>query len=206
MSTASGCFSGACSREELEQAEDKALKLCRNVVSTMPSSLSIPESTSTDKTGSETSHDANLYARLHSGSDVWEHVNAWFATYPTGNLWNTDNGSGFQIDGNWGFTSGITEMLLQSHAGSVHILPALPEEAIPTGSAKGLLARGGFEVDIEWEEGVFKAAVVTSKLGGELSLRVQDGCGFSVNDEPYNDPIPTTKGEKYEIKAEGSGC
>lgn len=58
MSTASGCFSGACSREELEQAEDKALKLCRNVVSTMPSSLSIPESTSTDKTGSETSHDA----------------------------------------------------------------------------------------------------------------------------------------------------
>lgn len=148
----------------------------------------------------------NQYARLHSGSDAWEHVQAWFATYPTGNLWNTDSGSGFQIDGNYGFTSGITEMLLQSHAGPVHILPALPADAVPAGSAKGLLARGGFEVDLEWEGGEFKAAVVTSKLGGELSLRVQDGCDFLVNDELYTDPIQTTKGEKYEIASEESGC
>lgn len=148
----------------------------------------------------------NLYARLYSGSDAWEHVNAWFATFPTGNLWNTDNGSGFQIDGNWGFTSGITEMLLQSHAGFVHILPALPKDAVPDGSAKGLLGRGGFEVDIEWEAGLFKSAMVTSKLGSELRLRVQDGCDFLANDELYKDPILTTKGEKVLIRLEGSGC
>ncbi|KAK2797010.1 hypothetical protein FQN51_008871 [Onygenales sp. PD_10] len=141
----------------------------------------------------------NLFARLHSGSDVWEHVKAWFATFPTANLWNTDNGSNFQIDGNWGFTSGITEMLLQSHAGTVHILPALPAEAVPVGNATGLLARGGFEVDIEWEGGQLKKAVVTSNLGRELSLRVQDGADFSVNDEPYKEPIKTTQGEKYTI-------
>lgn len=148
----------------------------------------------------------NQYARLYSGSEAWEHVNAWFATFPTANLWNTDSGSGFQIDGNYGFTSGITEMLLQSHAGFVHILPALPEDAIPAGNAKGLLARGAFEVDIEWEVGQLKSAAVTSKLGGELSLRVQDGCDFSVNGELYKEPIPTDRGERYTISLEGSGC
>lgn len=141
----------------------------------------------------------NQYARLYSGADAWTHVVAWFSKYPTTNLWNTDSGSGFQIDGNYGFTSGITEMLLQSHAGFVHILPALPVDAMPNGNAKGLLARGNFELDIQWENGAFKTATVTSILGGELSLRVQDGANFSVNGILYKGPIRSAKGTKYVI-------
>jgi hypothetical protein len=89
-----------------------------------------------------------LYARLFRGDDAWARIQAWFTRYPTAGLWTTDNGPTFQIDGSFAFTSGVTELLLQSHVG-VHILPALPTRAIPTGSAKGLSARGNFVVDVE---------------------------------------------------------
>lgn len=141
----------------------------------------------------------NQYARLYRGADAWEMVRAWFKTYPTGNLWNTDSGSNFQIDGNFGFTSGITEMLLQSHAGVVHLLPALPGQAIPNGSVRGLKARGNFEVDIEWADGGFKNATVVAVIGGELKLRVENGTSFSVNGEPYSGALATRKGAKYTI-------
>jgi hypothetical protein len=139
----------------------------------------------------------NQFARLHDGAAAWSHVEAWFATYAMSNLWNSDSGSTFQIDGNFGFASGVTEMFLQSHAGVVHILPALPSDASPSGSFKGLLARGGFEVDAEWEGGAFTTATVTSTIGGTLNLRVQDGIEFSVDGEVYGDAIETTKGEQY---------
>lgn len=77
----------------------------------------------------------------------------------------------FQIDGNFGCTSGIAEMLLQSYDGYMYILPALPD-ALPNGSVKGLKARGGFEVDIDWKNSKLTKLTVKSALGGNARIKV----------------------------------
>jgi alpha-L-fucosidase 2 len=76
----------------------------------------------------------------------------------------------FQIDGNFGVSAGICEMLLQSHDGAVHLLPALPD-TWQSGEVKGLCARGGFIVDMKWDGGQLRQVSVTSQLGGTLRLR-----------------------------------
>ncbi|KAH9905574.1 Six-hairpin glycosidase-like protein [Xylariomycetidae sp. FL2044] len=138
-----------------------------------------------------------LYARLFAGDTLWDHAVEFLQTFPSPNLWNTDSGPGsaFQIDGNFGFTAAISEMLLQSH-NVVHLLPALPS-AIPSGSVTGLVARGGFVIDMAWSDGLLINATIMSRNGGLLALRVQDGVGFSVDGVAYTDPFSTEYGGRY---------
>lgn len=131
----------------------------------------------------------NQWARLQDGNHAYKLFGNLLKNGTMNNLWDTH--PPFQIDGNFGGTAGITEMLLQSHMGFIQLLPALPD-AWKNGAVEGLCAKGNFEVDITWENGSLKEATILSKAGAPCHVRYGD----------KTLTFKTSKGKTYKIAME----
>ena len=158
-------------------------------------------------TGWGVAHRLNLWARVQDGERAYDLLEQLLKVNTATNLW--DLHPPFQIDGNLGGTSGISEMLLQSHAGYVEPLAAIPS-AWANGSYTGLVGRGGFEVSAAWSGGLATSFNILSKNGGELSVKysgienatVTDSNGKVVSYTVTGDDIitfDTEAGETYYI-------
>lgn len=154
-------------------------------------------------TGWALAHRLLCRARLGQGNKCDEIIEQILKTTILKNLWGTH--PPFQIDGNFGFTAGVTEMLLQSHGGVIKILPALPKDW-KNGEFKGLCARGGFVVCAKWKDGRLKSGTIKSTCGESCKVYI-DGKVALVQDENKNEvevkfengvtQFPTEKGKTY---------
>lgn len=129
----------------------------------------------------------NQWARLQDGNHAYTLFGNLLKNGTVDNLW--DAHPPFQIDGNFGGTAGITEMLLQSHMGFVQLLPALPD-AWKDGSIYGICAKGNFEIDITWKDGLLKEATILSKAGQNCIVKY---AGQTIS-------FKTVKGRSYQLK------
>lgn len=155
----------------------------------------------TDKsTGWSMGQKINTWARVGDGDRVLSIIGTLFKNGIYPNFW--DLHPPFQIDGNFGFTSGVNEMLMQSHCGFIHLLPALPSDW-QKGKITGLVARGNFTVDIDWNNGKLTSARITSNMGGKCKLYYANSeftvDGICESDNHFAE-FPTEKGETYTIK------
>lgn len=137
----------------------------------------------------------NSWARLNSGENAYYCISQMIKNRLYDNLWDwhVDGTYGaFQIDGNYGYSAGVSEMLLQSNLGYIDLLPALPEEW-SEGSVNGLLAEGNFEVDMAWDDSKLTSVSITSNSGNECSVEYGDGKTVTVKDENGNTVASTQK-------------
>ncbi len=155
----------------------------------------------TDKsTGWSMGQKINTWARVGDGDRVLKIIGDLFKNGIYPNFF--DYHPPFQIDGNFGFTSGVNEMLMQSNYGCIELLPALPTEW-DKGIISGIVARGNFTLDIEWENSKLKTAKITSNAGGKCKLYYANG-DFTVDGIKSQNgmlELDTQKGQTYIITA-----